>query len=559
MKGSPSRRGAASPQPQPAPTSASTPILGGGCAAAMAYRAVAVSFGRTAALLLATADCRLAWSGRQGCAWAAAEAMAGRREVETPAAVRVGLADVGTTLLTLRQVQSCRRPSWARRGAVTAAAGCAGWAGSRAAGNWHGRRGLSGAAGGLGSEARWWRRCKELEEYKEEHGDCLVPRGYKPNPALGRWADMQRELHRKGALKAEQVEALEALGSDRDARKARWQRMYEQLAAYKEEHGDCLVPHSYKPNPALGWWVYAQRKRYKTGELQAEQVEALEALGFDQDPVEAHWHRMYEQLAAYKEEHGDCLVPERDEVNPALTHWVIRQRGRLRNGDLSPEREAALRALGFEWDPKEAKWQRMYAHLKAYRALTGHCLVPVSDGALGMWVGAQRYKKRHGEMLPHRQRLLEGIGFVWRVRTSRRLPDTDQRWQEWLALLRDYKAQHGHCRMPRRQVEDGKKLGHWIGTQRVLWRKGRLAPERQEALQDIGFVWDPKEEAWQAMYEELCAFKERSGHCLIGKRDKKNKKLGTWAGTQRERYNKGRLAEARLAKLEALGFPWRFK
>eukprot|EP00873_Tetraselmis_striata_P009452 jgi/Tetstr1/429716/TSEL_019611.t1 len=309
-------------------------------------------------------------------------------------------------------------------------------------------------------------------------------------------------------------------GSAAAGSEAQWWRRHEELMGYKREHGDCLVPQRYKPNPALGKWVKMQRQLYKKGELKAERVEALEALRFDGDPLEAQWLRMYEQLVAYKKERGDCL------------------------------------ALGFEWDPKEAEWQRMFAHLKAYRALTGHCLVPQSDGPLGVWVSTQRQAMTRGGMLPHRQRLLEDTGFVWKVRPSQGVRDNDKQWQEWLALLRTYKVQHGHCLVPKQHTEDGKKLGRWVSTQRVLWRKGRLAADRQEALQDVGVVWDPLEAEWQAMYEELCAFKERSGHCSVTPRDKEHKTLGMWADTQRRRYNKGRLVEARLAKLEALGFPW---
>eukprot|EP00873_Tetraselmis_striata_P009424 jgi/Tetstr1/429688/TSEL_019584.t1 len=289
----------------------------------MANRAVAVSFlGRTAAMLPAVADCRLAWWAIQSCAWPAAPAMAGRREEGRPAAVRVGSAAVGPTGSRLRHVQSCRRASWVRGRAATAVAGFAGWSGGGAA-EWRpGWRGLGGAAGGLGSEARWWRRCKELEEYKQEHGDCLVPRGYMPNPALGHWVHMQRQRHKKGKLTAERVEALEALGFDGDPLEGQWQRMYEQLVVYKEEHGDCLVPQGYMPNPALGNWLSVQRQRHKKGKLTAERVEALEALGFDGDPLEGQWQRRYEQLVVYKEEHGDCLVPWGYRPNPALSMWV---------------------------------------------------------------------------------------------------------------------------------------------------------------------------------------------------------------------------------------------
>ena len=32
----------------------------------------------------------------------------------------------------------------------------------------------------------------------------------------------------------------------------KWETMFEQLKAYKEDQGDCLVPRNYPPNPPLG-------------------------------------------------------------------------------------------------------------------------------------------------------------------------------------------------------------------------------------------------------------------------------------------------------------------
>eukprot|EP00873_Tetraselmis_striata_P038819 jgi/Tetstr1/459083/TSEL_004533.t1 len=260
---------------------------------------------------------------------------------------------------------------------------------------------MAGAAGGLGPDAQWWRRCKELEEYKEKHGGCLVPRDYKPNPELGKWVNKQRHKHKNGGAEGGAGGGVGGAG-----------------------------------------------------------------------------------------------------------------------------------ALGFEWDPKEAEWQRMFAHLKAYREIAGNC-----------------------------PRLLEDIGFVWTIGPSRGVRDTDKQWWEWLALLRTYKAQHGHCRVPTKHTEDRKRLGYWVHAQRMLWRRGRLALERQGALHDVGIAWGPKEDAWQVMFEVMfmCAFKERSGHCSVTPHDTERKKLGTWADKPRLRYNKGRLVGARLAKLEALGFPWRLK
>ena len=46
-----------------------------------------------------------------------------------------------------------------------------------------------------------------------------------------------------------------------------WEQRFEELKAFKKQHGHCKVPTTYQPNPALGHWVSRIRLRKKRGEL----------------------------------------------------------------------------------------------------------------------------------------------------------------------------------------------------------------------------------------------------------------------------------------------------
>ena len=46
--------------------------------------------------------------------------------------------------------------------------------------------------GGRRNDKGWMRMFEELMEYKEKHGDCLVPSRYEGNLKLGRWVFSQR-------------------------------------------------------------------------------------------------------------------------------------------------------------------------------------------------------------------------------------------------------------------------------------------------------------------------------------------------------------------------------
>jgi hypothetical protein len=54
---------------------------------------------------------------------------------------------------------------------------------------------------------------------------------------------------------------------------------------------------------------------------------------------------MFAALAAYKQEHGDCRVPQKYKSNPQLGQWVSTQR--RRRDSIPIERRQRLDALGF--------------------------------------------------------------------------------------------------------------------------------------------------------------------------------------------------------------------
>ena len=67
-------------------------------------------------------------------------------------------------------------------------------------------------------ERAWNDRYDELDVYKAEHGNCLVPQHYPDNKALGKWVDKQRtqyRLRREGKqtpLTEERIKLLDEVG-----------------------------------------------------------------------------------------------------------------------------------------------------------------------------------------------------------------------------------------------------------------------------------------------------------------------------------------------------------
>jgi hypothetical protein len=157
-------------------------------------------------------------------------------------------------------------------------------------------------------------------------------------------------------------------------------------------------------------------------------------------------------------------------------------------------------------------------------------------------VGVQRREKKKYEaglqttMDDKKLQHLSDMDFQWSLKK-----DWNQRYEE----LREFKEEHGHCRVPRKG-----KLGSWVDLMRSKARRPKCK-EKIDKLEAIGFferkfktattMPSLNESVWNQRFEELKNFQEEHGHCRVPQR---LGKLGRWLKTQRER----------TAGLEAIGF-----
>jgi superfamily II DNA or RNA helicase len=266
--------------------------------------------------------------------------------------------------------------------------------------------------------------------------------------------------------------------------------------------------------------------------------------------LESSWDVNFGELLKYKEEHGDCRVPQLYKPNKALGAWVMTQRSRYATGKLSQDRVSRLEAIGFQWDPYAEDWEFNFAALQAYKEEHDHCRVPQlykPNKVLGAWVMTQRSRYATGKLSRDRISRLEAIGFQW--------DPYAEDWEFNFAALQAYKEEHGDCRVPP-LYNPNKALGRWVLTQRAFYAKGKLSQDRVSRLEAIGFQWDPYAEDWEFNFAALQAYKDERGHCRVPQLYKPNKALGAWVMSQRARFSKGKLSQDRISRLEAIGFEW---
>jgi len=61
-------------------------------------------------------------------------------------------------------------------------------------------------------DRRWDEMFGQLEIFRRENGDCLVPQGWTKAPNLARWVNSQRERQRQGNMPEDRKEKLDGLG-----------------------------------------------------------------------------------------------------------------------------------------------------------------------------------------------------------------------------------------------------------------------------------------------------------------------------------------------------------
>jgi len=158
-----------------------------------------------------------------------------------------------------------------------------------------------------------------LEQYKEEHGDCLVPSKYKTDPKLGNWVHIIRgkrnALEKEGkdfeeippngkvlskTLTAERRAKLDNVGfvwKVSTTPKLPWEERFQDCMDYYEREGR-WPPQSAGP---LGEWVHSQRMYYAQRDKNFMKYKArqLDVVGFEWTPrgyTRVTWDEGFEML-----------------------------------------------------------------------------------------------------------------------------------------------------------------------------------------------------------------------------------------------------------------------
>ncbi len=259
---------------------------------------------------------------------------------------------------------------------------------------------------------------------------------------------------------------------------------------------------------------------------------------------------MFGQLELFKKAHGHCNPPKRFEEDPKLGHWAQGQRENFQANKLSPDRIERLRALGFTFNPFDARWEEMFDRLQAFKKAHGHCNPPnrfKEDPELGIWTANHRAKYTANKLSPDRIQRLNSLGFEW--------TPLDAKWKAMFAQLRVFKKAHGHCNVPQ-QSKETPELANWVRNQRKNYKTYRLVPDRIQLLNSLGFDWEPFEALWETLFARLKAYARIHGNCRVSFQLEEDQQLANWVLAQRTKYKTNKLSLNKVQRLNSIEFEW---
>ncbi len=337
------------------------------------------------------------------------------------------------------------------------------------------------------NDCRWMAHYEVLLAYIKASGTIYMPERKKGEKLedwkekMIAWCTTQRMKYRSGRLMSWQYDKLISIGFSFDPLGDRIEENYRELLEFRDKYGHTRVPATSEEYPILATWVQTLRFKPPTGELK----ERLDAVGFVWRAKTDNWDIKYRELLQFRNKHGHMDVPLVYEGSSSLNSWMKMMRKLKRRkdkGHLTDERIRLLDAIGFEWNPREAGWEKNYQKLSRYMRCNGGKLIPLAykhDKEFVNWLNQLRIRKN--QLPKNKLDMLNALGFDWTPKKAG--------WENRYEELCRYKEEHGNCRVP---FLKGKNEGFYAWTNRMRATKDSLPQDRIDLLDSIGFEWEVK-------------------------------------------------------------------
>jgi hypothetical protein len=269
---------------------------------------------------------------------------------------------------------------------------------------------------------------------------------------------------------------------------------------------------------------------------------------------DAEWAEQYSALEVFSNMYERWPVQRSDGDEGVLAKWVSDQRHAFKKSALSSERVKRLEELSnWSWCPRSDTWDQNFAEVQAFRNMRKRWPTHGAageEGVLAVWLCAQRQVFKKSALSPKRAKRLEELpNWSWDVIADK-----------WYQNFEEVRAFHSkHKRYPAQAAaEEEAVLAKWVTSQRKMWKKSALSPERVKRLEELpGWAWDVHADKWDQNFAETQVFHGRHKRWPVQGDAGEAGALAAWVCAQRQAWKKNTLSPERVKRLEEIaGWSW---
>jgi len=286
-----------------------------------------------------------------------------------------------------------------------------------------------------------------------------------------------------------------------------WDSWYNLACDYYLKNGDLNIPRRYKTTEgyALGNWIEMQK--VNQNKLTSDRKNMLDNIGMIWGNVnDENFNKWYDLAKKYYKHYGNLNVDSnfktKDGINYDKDGFELGDkisRYRSYKNRLPKKIIKLLDEIGMIWDLRKFNQDEYYNLAKKYyehnKHLDIHGNFKTKDGInydlegikLGGWIHRLRDDYAEGRLSKEEIDRMNSIKMIW--------DKQDKIWNDYYKLAKKYFDEYGHLNIKARyKTSDDINLGIWIQRQKTDYVNKRLSKERLKKLEEIGIIWNVKED-----------------------------------------------------------------
>lgn len=159
--------------------------------------------------------------------------------------------------------------------------------------------------------------------------------------------------------------------------KETWERNFELLQRFIEEHGRCPYNGEKYGDADLYAWIIRQKKKLKKHELEDEYADKLKSLNIDLSSFSSRslrraglWEEKFDILVRFMNEYGRCPRDGELYEEVDLYKWLMKEKSRIKKYGINDEHREKLESIGidiFEFPSgRTDKWQERFEQVRTF-------------------------------------------------------------------------------------------------------------------------------------------------------------------------------------------------